>query len=245
MHLLSAEKPTMLGIDTRLSLQAVLNHARQIKPDVVIATGDIAHNSIPEVYQHFSGMVAEVFDCELLCVPGNHDLDLAMFQAGLIERRLELGDWMLMGIDTHVDGEVCGYFGEQRLLALEQQLRNCHASNILVFGHHPPLSIKSGWLDSQQICNGERLLALLENDARIAAYVFGHVHQEVDIASCVQILASPSTCFQFERQVENFALSSEKPGYRVIQLGRNGEFHSKVFRLLDYELSLDLSQLAY
>ena len=235
----------MLGVNTERSFKAVLAHAASVAPDIVIATGDIAQYPSLEVYQRFKQLLAGAFDCPLLCIPGNHDLDQPMLRAGLVERKFTLENWTLLGIDTHFDDEVGGVFCEQRVLDLRQQLIAEGAANILVFGHHSPVDVDCMWLDRHRISNGASLLETLQRDTRVRGYVFGHVHQEAELFSGLPLLSSPSTCFQFARGEENFTISSELPGYRVLRLQADGQIQSKVFRLLDYELSLDLSQLQY
>jgi len=223
----------------------VLEHAADIKPDIVIATGDIAQYPAFEVYQRFKQLLAEAFNCPLLCIPGNHDLDQPMLRAGLAERKTTIGNWTLLGIDTHLDDEVSGFFCEQRLLDLQRQFDKDGAANILVFGHHSPVDLDCMWLDRHRINNGASLLEILQGDGRVRSYLFGHVHQEAEFFEGLSLLSCPSTCFQFARNAEDFTLSSELPGYRVLRLQADGKIQSKVFRLLDYELSLDLSQLQF
>ena len=242
-HLLRTATSEMLGVKTQSSLKAVLEHAAGVEPDIVIATGDIAQYPSFEVYQRFKQLLAEAFDCPLLCIPGNHDLDQPMLRAGLVARNATMENWALLGIDTHIDDEVSGFFCEERLVDLKRQLGEESAANILVFGHHPPVDVGCKWLDRHRIDNGASLLEILQKDVRVRGYVFGHVHQQAEFFEGLSLLCSPSTCFQFARREENFTVSSELPGYRVLRLQPDGQIQSKVFRLLDYELSLDLSQL--
>jgi len=223
MHLQRTPESKTLGVNTECSLKAVLEHAASVAPDVVIATGDIAQYPSFEVYQRFKQLLAEAFDCPLLCVPGNHDLDQPMLRAGLVERSSTLGNWTLLGIDTHFDDEVSGVFCEQRLLDLKRQIGEERAANILVFGHHSPVDMNCVWLDRHRIDNGASLLETLQADARVRVYVFGHVHQEAEFFEGLSILSSPSTCFQFAPGQESFTLSSEQPGYRVLRLQPDGQ----------------------
>jgi len=85
----------------------------------------------------------------------------------------------------------------------------------------------------------------ITDSGRVRAYVFGHVHQIIDLDTPIPILGTPSTCFQFEPGSEEFTVGSQQPGYRMLELDADGSLKSEVFRILDYELSLDLSQLQY
>ncbi len=244
-HLQRTADSELLGVNTDNSLKAVLAHAASVNPDVVVASGDIAQYPAFEVYQRFKQLVDDAFDCPLLCIPGNHDLDQPMIRAGLVHRRATVGNWALLGIDTHIDNETSGMFSEAQLSDLKVQLDSENAAYILVFGHHSPLDVSCLWLDRHRIDNGALLLETLQGDSRVRAYLFGHVHQEVEFSRGLDVMSSPSTCFQFARHEEEFTVSAEMPGYRVIRLRADGRVESKVFRLLDYELSLDLSQLEY
>ena len=82
----------------------------------VVVTGDFTHDERRETYQAVRGLLEEWLDrCHVL--PGNHDerallREVFSGQAGGTDRGIcfsqSLGGWRLLGIDTHVPGEVAG-----------------------------------------------------------------------------------------------------------------------------------------
>ncbi|NJN52426.1 MAG: hypothetical protein HC809_12390, partial [Gammaproteobacteria bacterium] len=90
--------------------------------------------------------------------------------------------------------------------------------------------------------NGPELIALLDSDPRIAAYVFGHIHHAAQFegARC-PLLSAPSTCFQFAQGGTRFGVTADAPGCRVLDLYDDGTFTASVVRA-DVESHVDLSQ---
>src|SRR5262249_17738410 len=119
-------------------------------------------------------------------------------------------------------------------------------------GHHPPLPLGMPWLDPDCIDNGADLLALLDADARVKAYVCGHVHQDTATRhGRIDVLSTPSTCFQFVGHTPRFSVASTPPprswfaapsrGWRWLDLGYDGPLATRVGRATDFAITIDLS----
>ena len=240
-HLLPDPDATLLGVRTAASLAAVLDAAvAERTPDAVLATGDLAQAGVQATYELFLATIDRYYDGPLLCVPGNHDHG-ATFERVLPTDVLQLGDWLLVGVDTHVDEVVGGTVGEDELARLSGVLDNGGAgSNVLVAGHHCPVALGSPWLDIHRIDNGGKLLTVIAA-AGAKAYVFGHIHQEAQVhdPASVPLYGTPSTCFQFATDTPTFALDDAQPGYRWLHLGADGSLDTEVRRLDGYDLALD------
>ena len=113
----------------------------------------------------------------------------------------------------------------------------------MIATHHPPLEVGCPWLDKDRIQNGPELLEWLSEHAGIKGMVFGHAHQVIESAyEHLALLGSPSTCFQFAPRSESFAVDDGKPGYRWLRLDTQGGVQTEVGRVVDYPLTLDLSE---
>jgi Icc protein len=71
------------------------------------------------------------------------------------------------------------------------------------------------------------------------------VHQQVDVVHHgLALLATPSTCFQFEPGSRRFAIDrsadSGRPGYRWLELHADGRVRTEVGRC-DLTLNIDLT----
>lgn len=236
-HLFPEPDATLLGVKTQASLAAVLEAAcRERRPDALLATGDIAQDPTPATYDLFLDTVSAFYDGPLLCVPGNHDHG-ATFAAALPGAPLEVGNWRLVGVDTHVDDEVGGSVGDTELARLAAALSR--AGPTLVAGHHCPVDIGCAWLDVHRIDDGAALVGVLEQ-ASVDVYAFGHIHQEADVALSTRLLGTPSTCFQFAVGTAQFAIDDLKPGYRWHHLADDGTFTTEVRRIADFPLAINL-----
>ena len=240
-HLFPAPEATLLGVCVYDSLCAVLRAAcGERQPDAVLATGDLAQRPGAATYRLFLAAVREHFRGPLLCVPGNHDHGAA-FAGELPTEDLTVGSWRLHGVDTHVDDVVGGTVAESELGRLAEALN--HDGPALVAGHHCPVEIGCPWLDEHRIDNGEDLLAVLagaDTGRAARAYAFGHIHQPFQGRDrTVDLLGTPSTCFQFRGQSPTFAIDAAKPGYRWLTLAADGSVATEVRRVQDYDLRID------
>lgn len=234
-HLLPNPDATLLGVNTHASLVAVLQTAcREHTPDALLATGDIAQLPVPATYRLFLATIRRFFAGPLLCVPGNHDHG-GTFAAELPTDDLCLGDWRLLGLDTHIDDQVGGSVDADAL----RRVRNAPSVPAVLAGHHCPVAIDCSWLDRHRIDDGEELVDVMA-DAGIAAYVFGHIHQPFErTVGGTPLFGTPSTCFQFAQGTPEFAIDDAEPGYRWLELGEDGEVTSRVKRA-DFPLIIDL-----
>jgi Icc protein len=72
------------------------------------------------------------------------------------------------------------------------------------------------------------------------------VHQNFDSERRgVRLLASPSTCIQFQPQSTEFAVDDAAPGYRWLNLYDSGRIDTGVARLTDFSAPLDRGSAGY
>ena len=203
--------------------------------------GDIAHQALRDVYARLLPTLQQYTDAPVLCVAGNHDVLDIMQMVNLPIEPIILGDWMLVGFDSHED-EAPSAKVEQTDLAKFTRHVHLHpqAQHLLMATHHPVFEIGCPWLDRDRIQQPVELVQQLFNmtDKRLRGVVFGHIHQEaygvVDLPEVNQGIpawAVPSTCFQFAPQTQNFAIDDKNPGYRWLQLHEDGRITSQVERV--------------
>lgn len=243
LHLRASATPTLLGVNTWDSAEAVLVQAlTEHRPDALLITGDVAHDPHPEVYERCRRWLDRHFDGPLLVTPGNHDVLSAMAELATPDV-LELGGWTVVALDSHVDDEPGALVGDADLEALREGCAASKGEHILLATHHPPLDVGSPWLDRDRIQNGAELLEWLAEHTKVRAMVFGHAHQELAVDHRqIRLLGTPSTCVQFAPRSAAFSVSEQKPGYRWLELGADGSVRSQVRRVDDYPLTIDLTQ---
>lgn len=242
VHLRARPGDKLLGVDTWASLNAVLDQAlAEHHPDALLVTGDIAHDPEPQVYQRFFEHLAMRFAGPVLAVPGNHDV-LAGMGRWAPPAQLTLSGWTVLGLDSHVDDEPAALVDAAEFELLKAGCAEVGTDHVLIATHHPPVEVGCPWLDKDRIQNGPDLLEWMSEHSKVRAMVFGHAHQEIESTyRDIKLLGTPSTCFQFAPGSSRFAVDDQKPGYRWLSLGADGQVRSKVHRVEDFPLTIDRS----
>lgn len=246
MHLYADPRRDLLGVPTE---QSFLDTARQARRDhwpvdLVLATGDLVHDHEAATYQrlhtHLAALAAPVH-----CLPGNHD-DPALMRAHLCagsvqaSKAVDMAAWRIVLLDSTVRGSDAGHLAATELAHLDAQLGGAADRHVLVCLHHNPVPVGSPWLDTMMVDNGAEFFAVLDRHPQVRGVLWGHVHQVYDqIRNGVRLLASPSTCIQFQPRSEGFALDEAPPGYRWLALHANGMIETGVARLENYTATLD------
>jgi len=229
-HLFADPDASLRGTVTRQSLQHVLDHilASDWPADVVTVTGDLIQDKSIAAYQQFCSMLSQL-KLPVYCVPGNHDIRKLMKPA--LQKRafhyceqVRLGNWLMIGIDSCRPGDTAaGEISPDEFDRLSKVLDASEAQHVLLCLHHPPLPVGSQWLDSVGLDNAGILFQFITRHPSIKGAIFGHVHQQFDSTSHnVRIIGTPSTCRQFRRGSDEFAVDDKPPAYRRITLSSEG-----------------------
>lgn len=250
-HLFAEADGTLLGMNTRDSLQRVIDLVLAQQPliDLVIATGDLSQDGTLESYQQFRDMTRQIA-APARWIPGNHDeprlMEQAAVQSSLLEPVVDIGNWRITLLDSAVPGSVPGYLQDEQLQLLARALSEAPERHHLVCLHHHPVSIGCAWMESIGLRNPEALFAVLERFPQARAVLWGHVHQEVDRPQgALRLLASPSTCIQFEPGSEDFKVGESAPGYRWLRLLPDGRLETGVERVVGFDFQVDYGSEGY
>ena len=250
-HLMADAQGCMLGVNTRDSLNAVIEQALAShgQPDLVLATGDITQDASEVAYRYF-GEQLKVFNCPSSWIAGNHDDSAvqarvaAEFQAG--QKRIVQGGWHFVMLDSSVPGKVYGELDSTELGFLQQALVEHPDLPTMVCLHHHPVSIGSAWMDKIGLTNPESFWQILGQHPQVKIVLWGHIHQDFHQQHHgVHLLATPSTCIQFAAGSEGFAVEPAAPGYRWFELSASGEFQTEVGRATRFEFELDENSEGY
>lgn len=223
------------GTVTAATLQRVLDHyeAGDWRAQRVLVTGDLIQDDSAEAYDRFRDLMLPL-NLRVHCVPGNHDIRDLMrpvccrppFSYCAYE---EIGEWLIVGIDSCVKGDAGGRVTNAELERLSDIVVQSPARYVMVCLHHPPVPMGSAWLDSVGMKNGNEVLERLSSLDRVRVAVFGHVHQEYDADhDGVRIIATPSTCRQFQPGSDKFAVDDSPPAYRRIELNGDGSVETEM-----------------
>jgi Icc protein len=250
-HLFAEEDGKLLGMNTRDSLEKVVERVQAEQPaiDLILATGDLSQDGSVASYQSFRQLTADL-DTAARWFPGNHDELPAMREvcngSDLLEPVIDLGKWRITLLDSSIPGAVPGYLADDQLLLLEQALSQAPERHHLVCFHHHPVSIGCSWMEPIGVRNPDALFAVLERHPQVKAVLWGHVHQEFDQQrGGIRLLASPSTCVQFAPGSEEFQVDTTAPGYRWLRLHADGRLETGVSRVTGIDFEVDYSIKGY
>lgn len=250
-HLFADAHGTLLGMNTRDSLQKVIELvlARQPQIDLLVASGDLSQDGSLESYQQFRQMSGQL-SAPARWIPGNHDEPMVMEQAAtqssLLEPVVDIGNWRITLLDSAVPGSVPGFLADEQLQLLARALSEAPQRHHLVCFHHHPVSIGCPWMEPIGLRNPEALFAVLDRFPQVRAVLWGHVHQEIDrMRNDVRLLASPSTCIQFAPGSEDFKVDTLAPGYRWLRLLPDGQLDTGVERVSGFVFEVDYGSNGY
>ncbi|NDJ18834.1 3',5'-cyclic-AMP phosphodiesterase [Myxacorys almedinensis] len=250
-HLFATEDRHLLGLSTLRSLEALLESLRQLAPlpDLFLLTGDLSQDGTAASYQHLQARFNSL-EVPIYWLPGNHDcvemmersLTHPLFKA---DKSFQGGGWRLILLNSQAPGCVHGMLSPSALDELKQQLQQFPHTPTLVSMHHPPLEVESEWIDGSRLQNASEFFDIVDRYSQIKLVVFGHVHQEFYYQrGTVSYLGTPSTCVQFEPKSTEFALGHQEPGFRLIELYKDGTWATQVQRI-HYMGKLDLAATGY
>ncbi len=250
-HLYADPDGLLLGLNTRRCLEAVIQLAlRSGQPDLVVASGDLAHDGSAQAYRQVRDCFSRI-GSPVCCLPGNHDEGKALrehLNDGRFHnvRSHRLGTWQLIFLDSTVAGSEGGHLAETELRALDAELQNGPDTPALICLHHQPVEIGSRWLDTMKVNNPEPFFAIVDRHPQVRAVIWGHVHQVFEQQrGDVLWLAAPSTCVQFLPGSERFGIEEIPPGYRWLDLHPAGTLSTGIERLAQIPGTIDLSARGY
>jgi Icc protein len=236
-HLYADTSKKLGGVNTTESLQQVLTHIKSQHPEIIatLATGDLADDASPQAYQRLANLLDQLGH-PVYALPGNHD-EPAMQQEHLQSQHIsnpgnvQLAHWQIILLDSVIPGEPGGHLAAPALAQLEQALQTSDKYTLIAL-HHQPVPVGSRWIDTMALDNADAFFNLLSTFAQVRGIVWGHVHQSFQTQhQGIQLLACPSTCVQLTPDVDDFSLDNEKPGYRLLGLGADGDIHTSIVRV--------------
>ncbi len=248
-HLFENEQQKLIGVDTATSLRAVVAQAgNEENVTGILATGDISQDGSIASYQRFKDIV-DPLGAPIHWIPGNHDESKYFHQAGdfpLSSRSvLDIGGWRILLLDSVVPGEDSGHLSSAEMDFIDKNTCDDGCHTLLVL-HHQPIPCGSKWLDTMILDNSDDFLALISSKSSIRAVINGHVHQasQKDIDG-ISFISTPSTCFQFTPDTDDFSLDTLMPGYRRLILKQDGSIETEVVRLSNYDLQIETEVIGY
>lgn len=216
------------------SLQQVMDCAAQHPADAYLLTGDLVNEPSSAAYEQLTRLLAPL-PVTGYCLAGNHDDPgigigiMAQNPKLRWDNEIQLGDWVIVMLDSHVLNEVPGQLGVSELERLEKTLQRHTDKHVLVCLHHHPIPCGCDWLDEQMVADRHEFFQIVNAHSQIRGILWGHVHQSLDRDdNGLLLMSTPSTCFQFAPNQREFKLDDKPPAFRTINLHADGKIESSV-----------------
>lgn len=250
-HLYADPQGSLLGINTQETLLDVVDSFREREwpIDLLLATGDLVHDSSPTGYARI-GHLLDGFGVPVYSLPGNHDIPTVMREhlpVGQVstDRVNDFGPWRFVMLDSVIVGEEGGRLALSELEGLAEALTDT-TQHVLVCLHHQPVNVGSEWIDTMTITNPDEFFAVLDRSDRVRGVLWGHIHQQFDARrNGIPLMASPSTCVQFAPKADDFLVDEAPPGFRLIALLPDGRIRTQVLRIEQMPNGLEIASSGY
>ena len=240
-HLFADPQQSLRGVDTRARFTAAIEGLRARVPDadLLVLTGDTAHDEQRETYLEVREALSDVLD-RVRIVPGNHDNRAALSEVfpqtttgpeGRVTFEHAWSDWQVIGLDSQRPGESPGSLGPEQLEWLEQRIEQGPAHTLL-FWHHPPIGVGSPWLDRIGLQDAPELSRLIASHPGVRLVCSGHVHQELaGTIGSTTVLTTPAVGPGFHPRTAELEIdASASPACRLLELSGDGTWRSQVLR---------------
>jgi Icc protein len=193
-------------------------------PDVVIHTGDMAHNGDNEKYD-LAFEILQSLKPPLLACPGNRD------ERSLLSKRLNIGQPLqegsphlqyavddfpvrLVALDTISDQSNQGAYCQDRTDGLRGWLSSHTDKPVALFMHHPPFEVIESKYPHQYDpwVGAERLQSALKDQRHVVRGFCGHAHRDTTGTvegipfTCVPSVARDLRLGEFEPELESTPL---------------------------------------
>ena len=163
-------------------------HINQLssQPDLVLVTGDVTNNGLPEEMAHAAAILGELTP-PWYVIPGNHDDRAALLATfgpsacpavseSFINYVIEGNDLRLIGLDSTLPGAPGGEISQEQAAWLDERLCEKPDQPTCLFMHHPPVKFGVIETDIDGFDGAERLAAVLEKHPQVQRILAGHIH---------------------------------------------------------------------
>ncbi len=237
-HIFAATGGCLWGVNTRRSFEAVskavIDNSGHL--DLMLATGDLSQDGSLESYAYLAQKI-DAMGTATFWLPGNHD-EIDVLREQFIGQKIHsskhvlIADWQIVLLDSTIRGEVHGRVSETQLEFLDDCLRAHPEKHALVCLHHQALDTGSLWIDQKGLRDSDQLRENITRHDNIRGVLWGHVHQEThQTIGGVEWMSTPSSCVQFKPDSKEFAIGTEAPGYRHLNLYADGRITTRVHRV--------------
>jgi len=227
LHIVADPGRRQHGVDTAAVLRKAIPAMNRLRPDFVVAGGDLIGDESEEAYRHLKALLAPL-ESPIHFLMGNHDSRVAFRKVfhsetpatddPIVEAFEQAGVRFAL-LDSTVAGEEAGALSSGQLAWLDAQLTAHPRQPTWVFLHHQPLPIYVRWLDRLGLTDPEPFLGVLARHPQVCAVAYGHVHQARSWRyGKAHFLGVPALAFQFSPISQEPDVTQDPPGFRLVEI---------------------------
>ena len=226
-HLPADPQQKYRGIKPHKNLKTLLQKVRLLKPDLLLATGDLSEDGTLVSYEALQQFFRP-FGVPVLALPGNHDdavLLAEIFPGSPVDKISvsEHGPWQIIRLNSSLPGKPEGRLSEEMLAELEGLLDKNKQRPCLIALHHQPIAIGSPWIDKYPLIEPQAFLQIVDQHPDVKAVIWGHVHQVFETSrKGTAMLGSPSSAINGLPGAKRFIPDPMGPAYRWLELKEDG-----------------------
>ncbi len=210
-------------------------------PDLVIHSGDVVHNALPEEYEAAKAIM-QPLKMPVAVIPGNRDrrdvLCESMGQwcpvkagagASYLQYAIEIAGVRAICLDTLSLDSNKGRLCDVRLAQAQELLHEDQATPTVIFMHHPPFEVAASREPFQFETReaADKLLAMIKAASNVVGLFCGHVHRP-GARMIGQVSATTLTSIALDLRVgHNPAKSDLRPRYDLHTIGADGSVVSQ------------------
>lgn len=233
-----SEISTMLkekGVLVEKYLPMCLENLKVRKPDIILITGDLTHESPACDFEYLRRQFDETLpDTPILCTIGNHDIRSEFRRGFLKESALDtpyyasmiVKEYQFISLDSSYVNGLAGYFTEDAMDFLEEKLKNNRVKGNFIMMHHPIMDFAR----HLKMNMNDRLEAILKS-SKITGIFNGHVHGSyTSTVFGVPQFTVESLKTSFDILPDRLSYN-DKAGYEIVTFNENHDWHVERFQL--------------
>lgn len=174
------------GSDRADALIRCIEKLNELRPDLIVATGDLTQGGAHEEYLRLRALLTEL-SAPILLLPGNHDDRSALRKAfpdhpylfetsPHIAYSIDVGPMRIVALDSTEPGRTGGFVDPARLTWLQTRLAEAPEKPTLLAVHHPPFRAGVWPMDSFGFTNVDAFAEIVRKNPQVQRVISGHVH---------------------------------------------------------------------
>jgi len=229
MHIQEDRRLYKGRFDAAGNLETCIRQLNALKPDLLLATGDLVNRAGPAKYAFLRELLAAC-DFPLYLMPGNHD-DRSLMREFFpkhnylftendrLHYKIECDGLNIFMLDSSMPNGDEGNIGADQMAWLESQLALSPEKPAIIALHHPPFATGTRYIDNFFCADGPELRQLVARHPNVLRVISGHLHRNIQVNYAHTIgSVCPSTAVTFGLAIAPktpFFYSHEPPGYHL------------------------------